>query len=114
MRLSNTLRRRWERLLTILGMVVLAAIPVLSVRELYWAVTEGGLHTTGRSHIWITQVSDPRWFVASAAVYALLVLLAIAFLGVLAVGWRNDRLAILRNRSKPVLDNAIRLDPESR
>jgi hypothetical protein len=114
MRVSNTLQKRWEGLLTVLGMVILPAIPILSVRELYWAATGRGIHTIDQSNAWITHASNPRWFVVSVVVYALVALLAIAILGTMLVGWRNERISILRNRSKPAFDDAIRLDPDSR
>ena len=114
MRLSNAPRRLWRGLLAVLGMVVLAAIAVLCVRELYWAATERSLHTISDSHAWITHESEPRWFVASVVLYACSVLFLV-LLGVVAIlGWRNERHLFMRWASRPALDDAIRLDRDSR
>jgi hypothetical protein len=95
-------------------MIVLAAIAILFVRELYWATTERGLHTIGHSHGWITHESDPRWFVASIVLYVSGVLFLVLLVVVATLGWRNERHLFMRWASRPALDNAIRLDPDSR
>jgi len=83
--------------------------------QVYSAWLDGIVRSANRaSHEWITYQGNPNWFVGSVVVYSLIVLLVIVALGAMVVGWRNDRQAILRNRSKPLFDNAIRLDPESR
>src|SRR5947209_16418809 len=114
MRLSNRLRRLWRGLLAILVVVMLAAIAFLGIRELYWAVTAHSLHTMSRPHDWITQESDPRQFLVSVVLYAFGVLFVILLGLVAIIGWRNERRLFLRWASRPPLDDAIRLDPESR
>jgi hypothetical protein len=114
MRLSNRLRRLWRGLLAVLSVVVFAAIAFLCVRELYWAATAHSLQTMSHPHAWITQESDPRWFVVSVVFYAFGVLFVV-LLGLIAIiGWRNERRLFVRWASRPPLDDAIRLDPESR
>jgi hypothetical protein len=113
MRLSNATRSRWSRSKTALAAIVLAAIPVLCAHELYSAVTEGGVNSF-RGQRWIAYADNPIWFIVCVAVYSFYVLFGMVFAVLAMVGWRNDRLAKLRNRSKPVFDDAIRLDPDSR
>jgi hypothetical protein len=114
MRLSNALWKLWRGLLAVLALVMLAAIAILCVWELYWAVTERGLHTISHSHAWITHESDPRWFVVSIVLYVFGILFA-ALSGVVAIlGWRNERHLFMRWASRPALDDAIRLDLDSR
>ena len=113
MRLSNTTYNRWPWLKTVLVGIVFTATVVLMAHELYTAVTEGGVNSF-RGQIWITYAGNPGWFIVCVAFYSLYVLFGIVFAVLVMASWRNDRLAKLRNRSKPVFDDAIRLDPDSR
>jgi hypothetical protein len=108
MRLSNAWQR--FRLAAICAFGIFAVL--YSAYQLYGAVTDGVVMS--RSRDLITFRTDPVYYVFKLFIYGFIVVLATAAVGAMIVGRSNERKLILRNRSKPVFDDAIRLDPDSR
>ena len=111
MRLSNTWRKLGRAASGAFGIVVV----LYSAYQLYCAATQGMVSNLSRGdRNWITFQSNRGDYIFSIVLYGVVVAMAIAALVATLVGWRNDRIAILRNRSKTVFDDAIRLDLDSR
>jgi hypothetical protein len=108
MHLSNVWRR--FRLATIYAFGIFALL--YCAYQLYSAVTDGAMK--GRNGDWVTFQSNPAYYVFLLIINGFIVAIVIATVGAMIVGWQNERKIILRNRSKPVFDDAIRLDPDSR